>query len=90
MYTLGYIGIPFLYASEVAPVQLRAAVCGISTAVSWLFNFLVGQARILNCTCVANSLTLIGRRNYPSRIHRHQLSILVSSFFPSKILPIQV
>lgn len=41
VYTLGFIGIPFLYASEVAPVQLRAAVCGLSTAVSWLFNFLV-------------------------------------------------
>jgi len=41
IYTLGYIGIPFLYASEVAPVQLRAAICGVSTAVSWLFNFLV-------------------------------------------------
>jgi len=41
VYTLGFIGIPFLYASEVAPVQLRAAVCGLSTAISWLFNFLV-------------------------------------------------
>lgn len=41
VYTLGFIGIPFLYASEVAPVQLRAAVCGVSTAISWLFNFLV-------------------------------------------------
>ena len=41
VYTLGFLGIPFLYASEVAPVHLRAAVCGISTAASWLFNFLV-------------------------------------------------
>jgi MFS family permease len=41
VYTLGFLGIPFLYASEVAPVHLRAGVCGISTAASWLFNFLV-------------------------------------------------
>lgn len=41
VYTLGFIGIPFLYASEVAPVQLRAAVCGLSTAISWLFNYFV-------------------------------------------------
>lgn len=41
VYTLGFLGIPFLYASEIAPVHLRAAVCGISTAVSWLFNYLV-------------------------------------------------
>lgn len=32
-----------MYASEVAPVQLRAAVCGLSTAISWLFNFLVSD-----------------------------------------------
>lgn len=41
VYTLGFLGVPFLYASEVAPIHLRAAVCGVSTAVSWLFNFLV-------------------------------------------------
>ena len=37
-YCLGFLGIPFLYASEVAPVHLRAAVCGVSTAISWLFK----------------------------------------------------
>lgn len=42
-YTLGFFGIPFLYASEVAPVHVRAAVCGLSTATSWLFNFLVAE-----------------------------------------------
>jgi sugar porter (SP) family MFS transporter len=42
-YVLGFLGIPFLYASEVAPVQLRAAICGVSTAASWLFNFLVAE-----------------------------------------------
>lgn len=43
VYTCGFLGIPFLYASEIAPVQLRAAVCGVSTAVSWLFNYLVAE-----------------------------------------------
>jgi sugar porter (SP) family MFS transporter len=42
-YTIGFLGIPFLYASEIAPVQLRGQVCGVSTAVSWLFNFLVAE-----------------------------------------------
>lgn len=41
VYASGFLGIPFLYASEIAPVHLRAGVCGISTAASWLFNFLV-------------------------------------------------
>jgi sugar porter (SP) family MFS transporter len=42
-YTIGFLGIPFLYASEIAPVQLRGQICGVSTAVSWLFNFLVAE-----------------------------------------------
>ena len=42
-YTLGWLGIPFLYASEIAPAKQRAQICGISTAVSWLFNFLVAE-----------------------------------------------
>lgn len=52
VYTLGFLGIPFLYASEIAPVHLRAAVCGISTAVSWLFNFLVAEVSLVNFTTV--------------------------------------
>lgn len=43
VYVLGFLGIPFLYASEVAPTHLRAPVCGLSTAVSWLFNYLVAE-----------------------------------------------
>ncbi|CAL5869398.1 uncharacterized protein PFLUO_LOCUS3627 [Penicillium psychrofluorescens] len=43
VYVLGFLGIPFLYASEVAPTHLRASVCGLSTAISWLFNFLVAE-----------------------------------------------
>lgn len=43
VYTLGFLGIPFLYASEIAPTHLRAPVCGLSTAISWLFNFLVAE-----------------------------------------------
>ncbi|KAJ5677878.1 uncharacterized protein N7477_003511 [Penicillium maclennaniae] len=43
VYVMGFLGIPFLYASEVAPTHLRASVCGLSTAISWLFNFLVAE-----------------------------------------------
>lgn len=43
VYVLGFLGIPFLYASEVAPTHLRAPTCGLSTATSWLFNFLVAE-----------------------------------------------
>jgi hypothetical protein len=52
VYVLGFLGIPFLYASEVAPIHLRAAVCGISTAVSWLFNFLVVEVTPIAFTTI--------------------------------------
>ena len=43
VYTTGFLGLPFMYAAEIAPAKQRAAVCGISTAVSWIFNFLVAE-----------------------------------------------
>jgi hypothetical protein len=43
VYTVGFLGLPFLYASEIAPAKERAAICGLSTATSWLFNFLVAE-----------------------------------------------
>ena len=43
VYTCGFLGLPFLYASEIAPAKERAAICGLSTATSWLFNFLVAE-----------------------------------------------
>ena len=57
VYTLGFIGIPFLYASEVAPAQLRAAICGLSTAISWLFNFLVRGGCCVYVACTEIVLT---------------------------------
>lgn len=43
VYVLGFLGIPFLYASEIAMTEFRAQTTGISTATSWLFNFLVAE-----------------------------------------------
>ena len=43
VYVLGFLGIPFLYASEIAATHLRAPICGLSTAILWLFNFLVAE-----------------------------------------------
>jgi MFS family permease len=41
VFALGFMGLPFLYASEIAPAHLRAANGGLSTAVLWLCNFIV-------------------------------------------------
>jgi hypothetical protein len=42
-FTLGWLGLPFLYASEIAPAKQRAQICGLSTASTWLFNFVVAE-----------------------------------------------
>lgn len=57
--SLGYVGLPFLYASEVAPAHLRAAVCGISTAVSWIFNFLVAEVTPVATTSIGYKYFLV-------------------------------
>lgn len=38
VFTIGWLGIPFLYATEIAPDGLRASVSGIATATGWLFK----------------------------------------------------
>ena len=43
VFVIGLFGVPFLYSSEIAPAHLWTAVFSISTAVSWLFNFLVAE-----------------------------------------------
>jgi sugar porter (SP) family MFS transporter len=43
IFTVGYAGLTFLYATEVAPLQLRAAISGVSTAAVWIFNFLLAE-----------------------------------------------
>lgn len=43
MFPIGFLGLTFLYATEVAPLHLRAAISGIATATAWLFNFLVTE-----------------------------------------------
>ena len=43
IYTVGYSGLTFLYATEVAPLQLRAAISAVSTTAVWIFNFLLAE-----------------------------------------------
>lgn len=40
-FALGFLSNTNLYATEVAPLEYRAAIAGVSTATSWLSNFLV-------------------------------------------------
>jgi MFS family permease len=43
IFTVGFAGLTFLYATEVAPLQHRAAINSLSTAAVWTSNFLLAQ-----------------------------------------------
>ena len=74
VYVLGFMGIPFLYASEVAPLHIRAAVCGVSTAVSWLLNFMVAEITPI-------AFTTIGYRYFIIYAAINASCVLVVYFF---------
>lgn len=42
-YNIGFLGMPFLYACEIAPGRHRAARAGVAIAAAWLCNFAVGE-----------------------------------------------
>jgi hypothetical protein len=39
----GFLGLTFLYASEIAPLSHRVPITSLSTGTAWLFNFLVSN-----------------------------------------------
>ncbi|KAF7340189.1 MFS sugar transporter [Mycena venus] len=43
-FVTGYLGLAFLYASEVSPLSVRTPITALSTASKWLFNFAVVEA----------------------------------------------
>lgn len=38
---MGFLSLTNLYAPEIAPLEARAAIAGVSTATSWMANFIV-------------------------------------------------
>lgn len=40
-YPFGFLGLPFLYSTEVAPPHLRAKISGLSNCMTWVFTFVV-------------------------------------------------
>lgn len=43
VYVIGWGGVPFLYASEIAPLAHRAAINGLAVGAFWAFNFMIGE-----------------------------------------------
>ena len=49
----GFLGLTFLYASEISPLSARVPITSMSTGTAWLFNFLVGMV------CIAVTFRLL-------------------------------
>ncbi|QKX63130.1 uncharacterized protein TRUGW13939_10298, partial [Talaromyces rugulosus] len=58
-FTIGWLGIPFLYATEIAPDGLRASVSGIATATGWLFNFLIVEVSPIAFTKIGEKYFIV-------------------------------
>ncbi|KAJ6577115.1 general substrate transporter [Mycena sp. CBHHK59/15] len=43
-FVTGYLGLAFLYSSEIAPLSVRTPITALSTTSTWLFNFTVVEA----------------------------------------------
>ena len=59
IFTLGYSGLTFLYAAEMAPLQIRAAVNAVSTATVWAFNFLLAEITPVGFDTISNRYYII-------------------------------
>lgn len=59
IFTTGYSGLTFLYAAEMAPLQVRAAVSAVSTATVWVFNFLLAEVTPVGFASIGNWYYLI-------------------------------
>ncbi|KAF2770079.1 putative sugar transporter [Teratosphaeria nubilosa] len=42
-FPVGFLGLTFLYASEISPLSHRVPITSMSTGSAWLFNFLVAE-----------------------------------------------
>lgn len=59
IFTVGYSGLTFLYAAEMAPLQIRAAVTAVSTSTVWAFNFLLAQVTPIGFSTIGNRYYII-------------------------------
>lgn len=66
--------IPFMYASEIAPLAIRSRVTAMSAASNWLFNFLVAEVSPI-------AFTNIGWKYYLVYVCTNSLSVVVFYFF---------
>ena len=58
-FSIGYSGLPYLYAAEIAPLEHRAATNAISTATLWVFSFLLAEVTPVGLNTIKNRYFII-------------------------------
>lgn len=58
-FTVGYAGLTYLYAAEIAPLQIRAAISAVSTTAVWVFNFLLAEVTPVGFDSIHNRYYII-------------------------------
>ena len=53
VFSIGFSGLPYLYAAELAPLQHRAATSAISTATVWAFSFVVAEVTPIGLNAIS-------------------------------------
>ncbi|APA09218.1 hypothetical protein sscle_04g039880 [Sclerotinia sclerotiorum 1980 UF-70] len=48
----GFLGLTFLYASEVSPLSVRVPITAMSTGSAWIFNFIVAEITPVGFTTI--------------------------------------
>lgn len=59
VFSIGYSGLPYLYAAEIAPLQHRASINAMSTATLWMFNFMVAEVTPVGLDTIENRFFII-------------------------------
>ncbi|KUJ07784.1 general substrate transporter [Mollisia scopiformis] len=58
-YPIGFLGLTFLYATEIAPIRMRVPITAIANATQWLCQFVVGQISPPGTTNLSNRYWII-------------------------------
>jgi sugar porter (SP) family MFS transporter len=58
-YPFGFLGLTYLYSTEVAPLHLRASISGLSNAVTWLTTFVVVEITPVGFSTIENRFYII-------------------------------
>jgi len=54
-----FLGLTFLYASEVAPLSVRVPITSVSTGTAWLFNFMVAEVSPVGFSSIGSRFYIV-------------------------------